>query len=348
MFNFRPVWFDSLGAKSSCVFVKTPDIRVVIDPGIAIMHPSFPASWIKKLHWLKQGMVKIIKTIKESDVVIISHYHYDHYLPEEIEIYKNKTVFIKNPNIYINDSQRSRAEEFFQKVCKSFGRTSLMGIVKTPEKRNYPDPMKDIPLARKKSFGDYTERREKLLSDGEKWFKNRIKLWNKRPFIPELRFSELKIIYPEGKEFVYGRTRIRFTQPLFHGIEFSRVGWIFATVIEYGKKKLIHSSDMNGPIIEDYAEWIIKEDPDVLFLDGPPTYLIPYMMNMINFRRALNNICRIIKKTNTELIILDHHLLREKGYKRRLKEAYELAKKEKKTVITAAEYIGEKPVIDSL
>ena len=27
----RLVWFDSLGAKSSCLLVKTPDVRVLVD-----------------------------------------------------------------------------------------------------------------------------------------------------------------------------------------------------------------------------------------------------------------------------------------------------------------------------
>ena len=60
MFEFKPVWFDSLGAKSSCVWIRTSDISIIIDPGIAVMQPSYPASWIKKLYWLEKGE-KIIK-----------------------------------------------------------------------------------------------------------------------------------------------------------------------------------------------------------------------------------------------------------------------------------------------
>jgi predicted metallo-beta-lactamase superfamily hydrolase len=51
------------------------------------------------------------------------------------------------------------------------------------------------------------------------------------------------------------------------------VGWVFSTVIEHGGQKLIHSSDLNGPIIEDYPEWTIRENPDLLVLDGPMTYM---------------------------------------------------------------------------
>lgn len=49
--TFELVWFDSLGAKSSCALVRTPDVSVLIDPRVAVMQPGFPASWAKKLYW---------------------------------------------------------------------------------------------------------------------------------------------------------------------------------------------------------------------------------------------------------------------------------------------------------
>jgi predicted metallo-beta-lactamase superfamily hydrolase len=123
------------------------------------------------------------------------------------------------------------------------------------------------------------------------------------------------------------------------------LGWVFATVVEYKGEKLIHSSDLNGPIIEDYASWIIKENPDYLILDGPATYLIPYVLNLINFKRCVENICKIIKETNVKILILDHHLPREARYKQRLKKVYEAARAKNKKVVTAAELLGKKPKI---
>jgi len=63
----------------------------------------------------------------------------------------------------------------------------------------------------------------------------------------------VEVRFPEGRTFRFGSTRVSFTGPMFHGIEFSRVGWVFATVVEHGGEKLIHSSDLNGLMIEDYA-----------------------------------------------------------------------------------------------
>jgi hypothetical protein len=128
-------------------------------------------------------------------------------------------------------------------------------------------------------------------------------------------------------------------------IEFSRVGWVCSTVIEFKREKLIHTSDLNGPIIEDYAKWLIKENPDVLILDGPMTYMLGYTLNLINFRRTIGNMLRILGETETEIIIYDHHLPREPKFKERTKEVWETAKKLKKKVFTAAEFLGEKPVV---
>lgn len=112
------VWFDSMGAKSSCVFVQTDDIKIIIDPGIAAMQPSFPAPDYKKLLWREQGRRRIKRFMKNANIVVISHYHYDHYLPNDPDIYRNKIIFSKNPNEYINESQRGRALDFYGRLYR--------------------------------------------------------------------------------------------------------------------------------------------------------------------------------------------------------------------------------------
>lgn len=346
--SFKPIFFDSLGAKSSCTLIKTPEVKILIDPGIAAMQPSFPASLKKKIYWAELGKRKIKKASKDVDVIIISHYHYDHFFPNDLSIYSRKKLFLKNPNEYINYSQRKRAEVFLQKICQKFGGVELKDILQEGKIRKYSNPLNDLPLSRQKNFQAYQKRRKELLKKGQIWFNNLAKNWNSWPKIPELNFPKLKIKFPESQEFKFGKTTLRFSKPLFHGIEYSRVGWVFSTQIEYEKEKILYSSDLSGPIIEDYAEWIIKENPDILILDGPPTYLIPYILNLINFKRALKNICKIIEETNSELIILDHHLPRDQKYKKKLKEVYKTAKKERKKVMTAAEFLGKEPVVLSL
>ncbi len=343
----KPIWFDSLGAKSSAVLVET-DKKILIDPGASAMHPNFPAPKIKKLYWRERARAEIRKYAKIANIVIISHYHYDHYRDFEGEIYRNKIIFAKNPNEYINDSQRKRAERFYGNICRKFANEELENFLEKPKKRRYKDPLNDLEIAISKDFGEYNKRRRELLERGKEWFDKKIKRWQNYGVIPELKFKNVCVRFADGKKFRVGKTKLRFTKPLFHGVEFSKVGWVFATVVEYKGQKLIHSSDLNGPIIEDYAEWIINENPDILILDGPPTYLIGYMLNLINFKRALENAKRIVKGIDAELIIYDHHLPREPKFRERTKEVWELAKKLGKKVLTGAEYFGRKPIILNL
>lgn len=343
--SFEPVWFDSLGAKSSCVLVKTSDVSILIDPGIAVMQPSFPASEEEKMEWAMEGERRIKKAGGKADVIIISHYHYDHYFPEDFNIYRGKTLLVKNPNEYINDSQRRRAEYFYSNLYTCFGKVSLEGVLEASEPEEYPDPMEELPIASSKDFGDYATRRRQLLEKGLKWFEKRVKNWNAYLKIPEATFEDIKILFADGREFRFGGTRIRFTRPFFHGIEFSRVGWVVSTVIEHEGKKLIHSSDLNGPIIEDYARWIILENPDVLILDGPMTYMLGYLLNKINLKRAVDNAVSIVDGTDADVIIYDHHLPRERHFKEHTSEVWDAAERLGKKVLTAAEFLGKEPKV---
>lgn len=346
--SFQPIWFDSLGAKSSCTLVKTPEVSVLIDPGAAVMQPSFPTPWVKKIYWYERAVSAIKKASRSADVIVISHYHFDHFMDFDKEIYFRKLLLVKNPNEYINDSQRGRAEHFFEELCAAFGGVNLSEVMEKKEGREYPNPLDEIPLARDKDFGSYNRRRKHLLKLGEKWFNSRAKNWNSWQRIPELKFSQVEVKFPEAKKFKFGKTSLRFTKPLFHGIEFSRVGWVFATIVERANEKLIHSSDLNGIYIEDYAEMLIEESPTALILDGPPTYM-QFMLIRTNLNRCIENTCEVIRRSSKlELMIYDHHLLREKKYRERTQEVWKTGKNMGIKIMTAAEFLGKRPVIETL
>ncbi len=344
--DFELVWFDSFGAKSSCTLVRTDNITVLIDPGVAIMHPTFPASWAKKAWWVEQGWREIKKAAKEADLVVISHYHWDHFSPEDMDIYKGKLILAKNPNHYINDSQRKRAMNFYEKICATFGGEELK--LKEPEGRTYTDPTESLKSV-KKEHGDYDERRQELLLQGKRWFENRVRKWKNYKIIPEMRFDEVEIRFAEGKVFTFGNTKIRFTNALFHGIEYSRVGWVFMTIIEHKREKFVHSSDVDGPIIEDYADIIIRENPKYLVLDGPMTYMLGYTLNNINLNRTIENACRIVEKVDFDVMIWDHHLPREPNFREHTKKVWMLAEKLEKNMTTAREFrFNKMPVVEEL
>jgi len=344
--QFKPIWFDSLGAKSTCTLVKTSDVSIIIDPGVSEMQPSFPATDENKNKWLNNAIKSIKKECNEVDFLVISHYHYDHYFPDDIGIYKDKKIFIKNPNEYINYSQRVRAQEFFNLICNKFKIDKSEKFFPPDINKEYPNPLEYLPHALNKDFKTYNNRRKELLKKGGKRFDNQVNKWLSYTQLPEIKSKKLQMLFPEEKSYSFGDTNIRFTSALFHGIEFATVGWVFSTIIENNGEKLFHSSDLCGPMIEDYADMIIRENPSVLILDGPTTYLFGYILNKINLERTIKNTLRILKKINSDIIIYDHHLTREAKFRERTKEVWTTAKRLGKQVLTAAEFLGEKTVVE--
>jgi predicted metallo-beta-lactamase superfamily hydrolase len=124
-----PLAAESFGVRSMCTFVETPDVRVLLDAGVSLCPsrfglPPHPIEF-KTIDRLRR---RIAETADRAEVVTISHYHFDHHTPSyedwlvnwtkahetARQIYKAKTVLMKNPREKINPSQRQRAWLFQQ------------------------------------------------------------------------------------------------------------------------------------------------------------------------------------------------------------------------------------------
>ncbi len=268
------VAFDSFGIKSMCTRVETKDITVTIDPGIAVETGSFPLPDDEKIRLIIEYEEAIRKSCEISDVIVITHYHYDHHMPVADEkMYGDKILLIKDPLRYINKSQRWRASEFLDLV---------EGMAK------------EIKIADRQSIK-------------------------------------------------FGDTKLDFSRPLWHGVENSKLGYVLMLAIEE-EEKMLFSSDISGPIIEEYASMIIEEKPDILILDGPPTYILGYIMSYKNLARAISNIEKIVGKIDGK-VILDHHLMRDYRYRDLLKIVYDKVAELEKEVLSAAEAKGEAPMV---
>lgn len=108
-----PLAFDSLGTRSMATYVETCDLKVIIDPAVSLAPiksglPPHPIELAREAqHW---EMIK--RYAEKADVLIVTHYHYDHHNPFEPEIYQDKITFVKHPTLNINKSQQIRAMEF--------------------------------------------------------------------------------------------------------------------------------------------------------------------------------------------------------------------------------------------
>jgi len=350
------IWSDSLGAKSFSVSVEGSEGIIVIDPGAAQMQPSYPLPKSKKRELRAKAIGSIESWCWRAKALIITHYHYDHHIiPTDPDVkspikmwLSRKLLIVKNPNMYINESQWFRARKFLNELLKLVGDDISRYLIK-PEAVDFEDPVNNLSIALSKDFGDYRSRREELLLKGKSWFMNLVrKLWSKEPWVTEIKLNEgSRIVWGDGKEFMFGDIYIKVLEPWFHGIEYDRTGWVTPVLIRKGNYVIFYSSDLMGPVIEDYAERIAKLKADVLILDGPPTYLFPYMFNRINLRRAIDNIVSITN-SKPKLIIYDHHLLRERKWREYVSEVFVEAEKNGVMFLTVAECLGKKPLIDML
>ncbi|OYT51565.1 MAG: MBL fold metallo-hydrolase [Desulfurococcales archaeon ex4484_204] len=337
------MWFDSLGAKSSSTLITTPYVNVLIDPGVAIMHPTFPASWEDKVRWAEEGFKRVLNASRRADVVVITHYHYDHYTDFERGIYEGKEVIVKDPNQYINESQRGRALNFLESMVRELGGEGLEEFMTSPLHRAYGNPLSGLVEATSRDFGDYSSRRAELLGKGLKWFRKLSSKWASWRWVKDFKLPLVSLAIGDGRSFKFGGLELSLSTPRFHGVEFSRVGWVVSVGIRCCGFKVLYTSDLNGPIIEDYATSVLRFEPDLLILDGPPTYLLGYTLNRINLGRAVDNGVRIVNGLGEgTIVVYDHHLAREPRFRERTSRVWETSRVR---VGTAAEFMGRKPVV---
>lgn len=278
-----PLAFESLGVRSMCTYIETPDIRVLLDAGVSLgpkRHGLPPHPMECKA--LKRSREKIVETAEKADVVTISHYHFDHHTPSYTDwaynwssseiadsIYSGKLVLMKSYRSRVNVSQRRRGWIF----VNTGGRKA-----------------KKLEVSDKRSFK-------------------------------------------------FGDTTLRFSPPVSHGEENSGLGWLVMTTIEYSNaERVLFASDVQGPMSKRTLEIILAERPDVLIVGGPPLYLAG-MVKEESLEMGFENLERIAEKVPS--VILDHHLLRDKEWRKKAEPAFNIASRTEHKIVTAAEYIGE-------
>jgi predicted metallo-beta-lactamase superfamily hydrolase len=122
-----PLAAESLGVRSMCTYVETPDVRILLDAGVSLCPNRFglPPHPIE-FKAIDESRRRIAQAAERAEIVTLSHYHFDHHTPSyedwlcnwtvktetARQIYEGKTVLIKNPKDKINYSQRRRGWMF--------------------------------------------------------------------------------------------------------------------------------------------------------------------------------------------------------------------------------------------
>jgi len=265
-----PIAFDSFGARSMCTYVETGDVKIIIDPAVALGPrrynlPPHP------LEYKKEGELwnKIKDFLAKSEVVVITHYHYDHHNPDEPAVFRGKKLLLKHPKEKINFSQKQRSAYFIKQL------------------ENIPE----------------------------------------------------SIDYADGKEYSFGETSVNISQPVFHGTS-EKLGYVTEVCIDDGKKRFLFSSDVEGPSLQHQLEFMIESNPDVIFIDGPMTYMLGYRYSQKSFEESIKNLIRVLEETDVKDVVVDHHLTRDLNWRKKLKDVFSKGEEHGVRVQSAAEFAG--------
>lgn len=140
-----PIAAESLGVRSMCTLVETPDIRILLDAGVSLCPNRF--SLIPhpiEFQTINQIRKQIEKIAKNVEIVTISHYHFDHHTPSHQDwlvnwtdndltakkIYDGKQILVKDPNKNITKRQQQRAKNF-QKTSSKYAKKIAVADEKT-------------------------------------------------------------------------------------------------------------------------------------------------------------------------------------------------------------------------
>jgi len=145
------------------------------------------------------------------------------------------------------------------------------------------------------------------------------------------------LIYADDSTHIFGNTTITFSPPFFHGPENVRLGYVLMTTVDDTTQRILHASDVQGPVTAKAKEYIIRQKPDLLIMDGPPTLFLGWRFSQQNLQDASDNLIEIIEKTNCT-VLLDHHLLRDLYYQSHFPEPYKTFPDK---IQTFAEYLGK-------
>jgi predicted metallo-beta-lactamase superfamily hydrolase len=277
-----PLAEESLGVRSMCTYIETPDTKILLDAGASLApkrlgYPPHP----REYQALAECRKKITKTAQKADITTISHYHFDHHTPSYRDwftnwsspetakkIYQGKLVLAKSYRSMVNASQRRRGWMF------------------------------------RKTGGEYAKRVESA----------------------------------DGKTFRFGETKLKFSDPVFHGPENSELGWVLMVTIECADEKVMFASDVQGPIHTPTLNQILAEKPQLVMIGGPPTYLTGFRVKEEHIEAGMQNLKTLVE--NVPTTILEHHILRDENWRSQTQPIFDAAKQVGHKVLTAAEFSG--------
>lgn len=113
-----PISFDSMGVRSMCTYLQMGNLKMLIDPGVALGPTRYGLGPTEaEFEALEYSRALIMEVAKEGEFVVVTHYHYDHHpFPDDSEMYERcfggKVAFAKDRKNNINLSGKQRGRIF--------------------------------------------------------------------------------------------------------------------------------------------------------------------------------------------------------------------------------------------
>ena len=149
-----------------------------------------------------------------------------------------------------------------------------------------------------------------------------------------------KLETADSTSFTFGDTKLQFSDPVFHGTENSDLGWVLMTTIEHEDEKILFTSDIQGPIEVSTLNKILAQQPQLVIVGGPPTYLTGVRINQEEIKQGMQNLKWLVE--NIPLTIIEHHPFRDENWKKLFQPIFDSATEAGNKILTAAEFAGEK------
>ncbi len=155
------------------------------------------------------------------------------------------------------------------------------------------------------------------------------------------RVRTIEII--DDRNFKIGDVVLKFSKPVPHGPN-DKLGYVVMVAVLHEDGRLVFTSDVEGPLNDYEVDFIVSNDPNIVIIDGPPTYLLPNNYPEECLDIAINLNAKILCSVgNLNYLILDHHLLRDLNYSKFYDEVLRVCTKSKARLMTAAEFVGDEP-----
>jgi len=142
----------------------------------------------------------------------------------------------------------------------------------------------------------------------------------------------------DGRTVSFGDTVLRFSEPVSHGEKGGSLGWVLMLTVEHGGERFMHASDVQGPMASETSDKIISEEPKLLYLGGPPTYLTEFQGLTAQVEQAWDNLERIVRVVPE--VVIDHHLMRAGVWPQSFQRVIAASEEAGHLVRTAAQFLG--------